>query len=173
VDELRDPRPFMLALKKVFETTSGMQVVIEFIGNVNSAFKDYVSKDTILSKITRFTNTVPHKELLQLYGETDLLLLVLAHTTIAPGNLPGKLFEYLASGVPVVAIGPVEGDAAHVLRDSKAGEIFSRDSGAAIGEVVRTHYEMWTRGEVVQTQSAYSYSRENLTKKLIGLLESI
>ena len=114
VDELRDPRPFMLALKTVVEANSVMKdsVLLEFIGNVNSSFKEFVKNDPVLATITRFTPTMPHKELLQLYGQTDLLLLVLAHTALAPGNLPGKFFEYLASGIPIMAVGPVEGDAA-------------------------------------------------------------
>lgn len=173
VDELRDPRPFMHALKRVLEATPAVQIEVEFIGNVNSSFKEYISHDSILSKITKFTNTIPHKELLQLYGETDLLLLVLAHTAIAPGNLPGKLFEYLASGIPVVAVGPVEGDAADVLKQSNAGEIFSRDSEDEMVAALRRHYDVWKSGGSVSNSDASVFTRKRLTEKLIGILESL
>lgn len=175
VDELRDPRPFMLALKKVVETTPGMKetVEIEFIGNVNSSFKQFIGGDPVLHAITKFTNTIPHKDLLQLYGETDLLLLVLAHSTIAPGNLPGKLFEYLASGIPIIAVGPVDGDAGDVLRRSKAGEIFARDNEAAIAEMLRRHYELWTSGGAIPAGDASVFTRRKLTEDLIAILESL
>ncbi len=171
VDELRDPRPFMLALKKVFSDSN--DVVMEFIGNVNSAFKDFVARDPFLNSVTKFTNTIPHKQLLQLYGETDLLLLVLAHTAIAPGNLPGKLFEYLASGIPIVAVGPVDGDAGDVIRKSKAGEIFSRDDEAAMVDMIRRHYELWKSGSSVSTTDPSLFTRKKLTDQLIGILESL
>jgi glycosyltransferase involved in cell wall biosynthesis len=175
VDELRDPRPFMLALKAVVEKTSAMkdQVTVEFIGNVNSSFKEFVKRDPLLALITKFTPTIPHKDLLQLYGQTDLLLLVLAHTALAPGNLPGKFFEYLASGIPIVAIGPVDGDAADVLTKSTAGDIFSRQDETGMTEMLHKHYDLWTKGGAPSTTDASMFTRKKLTDQLIGILESL
>ena len=175
VDELRDPRPFMIALKKVAEADREMRenVAIEFIGNVNSSFKEFVAGDLLLSTITKFTNTIPHKQLLQLYGQTDLLLLVLAHTALAPGNLPGKFFEYLASGIPIVAIGPVNGDAADVLKKSNAGEIFERGNESAMMDMLRRHYDLWKSGTFASTTDASMFTRKKLTDQLIEILESL
>ena len=175
VDELRDPRPFMLALKKVVDSDPSMKetVRIEFIGNVNSAFKAFVAQDPLLATITKFTNTIPHKDLLQLYGQTDLLLLVLAHTALAPGNLPGKLFEYLASGIQIVAIGPVVGDAADVIHQSRAGEIFERSDEASMVSMLRKHYGLWREGSVISTTDATPFTRKKLTDQLIGVLTSL
>jgi glycosyltransferase involved in cell wall biosynthesis len=173
VDELRDPRPFMLALREVFETTPDMQVVVEFIGNVNSAFKEFVKEDIILSSFTKFTSTIPHKELLQLYGQTDLMLLVLAHTALAPGNLPGKLFEYLASGIPILAVGPVDGDAADVIHKAKAGEIFERNDETAMVNMLRRQYDLWKSGNIGSTTDATPFTRKKLTDQLIGLITSL
>lgn len=175
VDELRDPRPFMLALKKFVESQPSIRgtIIVEFIGNVNSAFMKYIVDDPVLSSITKFTSTIPHKELLKLYGQTDLMLLVLAHTALAPGNLPGKLFEYLASGIPIVAIGPVQGDAADVIARSKAGEVFERNDEAAMIGMLRKHYELWKEGKVVLTTDATAFTRKKLTDQLIGILEAL
>ena len=175
VDELRDPRPFMLALKSVVEANAGMKddVNVEFIGNVNSSFKEFVKNDMVLSSITKFTSTIPHKELLQLYGQTDLLLLVLGHTALAPGNLPGKFFEYLASRITIMAIGPVEGDAADVLKKSNAGEIFERSDKDGMEGMLRRHYDLWKSGDVVSTTDASLFTRKKLTDQLIGILEAL
>jgi glycosyltransferase involved in cell wall biosynthesis len=175
VDELRDPRPFMTALKKFVGSQPSIKetIIIEFIGNVNSSFMTYVLEDPVLSSITKFTSTVPHKELLQLYGHTDLLLLVLAHTALAPGNLPGKLFEYLASGIPIVGIGPVDGDAADVIGKSRAGAIFERDHEAAMIDMLRKYYDLWKEGRMDSQTDATPFTRKKLTDKLIGILESL
>jgi hypothetical protein len=145
-------------------------LLIEFVGNVNSAFKEYVQANTILNKVVRFVNQVPHPELLKLYGETDLQLLVLAHTTIAPGNLPGKFFEYLASGNPILAIGSVDGDAAEVLKQTGAGVILERTDAQGIKKSLSGFYEKWKAKEDSTTKNISLYSRKYLTEQLIRIL---
>ncbi len=170
VDELRDPRPVMEAVKALCleNLEFANNVLIEFIGNVNSVFKNYVAGDEQLNKVTRFVDQMPHSELLKLYGETDLQLLVLAHTAIAPGNLPGKFFEYLASGNPILAIGPTEGDAAQVLKETEAGKIFERESIEEIKISLAESFAKWP--DKNSTGRSAIYSRSNLTHQLIELL---
>ena len=48
---------------------------------------------------------VPHDQVFQLQQSSQLLLLLINNTPNAKGILTGKLFEYLASGRPVWAIG--------------------------------------------------------------------
>ncbi len=128
VDELRDPKPFMIALKSLAQQHPEIkdQIAIEFIGSVNSAFRNFVSDDLLLSSITIFSRPMPHDALVKLYGETDLQLLILAHTALAAGNLPGKFFEYLASGNFIFGVGPEIGDAATILHDTHAGRMIDR-----------------------------------------------
>ncbi len=172
VDELRDPRPFMTALRNACHVQSGLidKINIEFIGNVNSSFKAFVEADAQLSTVTSFIDAVPHSELLKIYGQTDLQLLVLAHSAIAPGNLPGKFFEYLASGNPTLAIGPVNGDAADMLKKTKAGVIHEPSDGVAIEVSLLRFYEEWKSGQINSQRDINLYSREELTKRLAGLL---
>jgi len=172
VDELRDPRPVMNALKEMLIDNPILlnAIQIEFIGNVNSAFKTYVENDSTLSRATRFVNHVPHNELLKIYGMTDLQLLVLAHTAIAPGNLPGKFFEYLASGNPILAIGPVDGDAAEVLIETKAGVIHERENEEGIKSSLQTFYSKWEANEKYADRNINKYSRSELTAQLVKLL---
>ena len=174
VDELRDPRPIMEALKLIYKEDSVFRenVMVEFVGNVNSAFKEYVKEDDTLKAITNFIDQIPHDTLIKLYGETDLQLLVLAHTTIAPGNLPGKFFEYLASGNPILAIGSVSGDAAAVLNKSGAGKIFERENQPEIVEAIREYFLNWKNGIHKSSESVAIYTRKNLTQQLIRILAS-
>jgi glycosyltransferase involved in cell wall biosynthesis len=173
VDELRDPRPFMVALKAAFEKSDSMRkhVAVEFIGTVNAAFKEFVKSDEVLKTVVTFVDNIPHKQLLKLYGETDLLLLILAHTAIAPGNLPGKFFEYLASGLPIIAIGPVDGDAAHIMKESGAGRIFERTQVEDLTDELLTRYHDWQAEIRNYTTGAAKFTRESLTRELISLLE--
>jgi len=172
VDELRDPRPIMEAIKLVCQQRKEFHenVMIEFVGNVNSAFKEYVQRDSLLKTITHFVGQVPHDLLLKLYGETDLQLLVLAHTVIAPGNLPGKFFEYLASGNYILGIGPTTGDAAEVLLQTGAGKIFERENSKGLNDALVEFFNSWKNGQRNSPGSVSIYTRKNLTQQLIRIL---
>ena len=175
VDGLRDPRPVMEVIKYLSQNHPDFasNILIEFIGNVNSAFKEFVERDVVLSKITLFIDQMPHSQLLALYGQTDLQLLVLASTAIAPGNLPGKFFKYLASGNPILAIGPVEGDAAAVLRKTKAGEIFERSDIKGIQTALLGFFSNWKERRTSGDRDVAAYTRERLTQQLTQLLETL
>lgn len=173
VDELRDPRPVMEALKQLSVSTPEFQqdVTVEFIGKVNASFKNYVIEDEQLSSIVRFQDNIPHAQLLAGYGSTDLQLLVLAHTQLAPGNLPGKFFEYLASRKPILGIGPVNGDAGDILRQTNAGVIRERNDVGGIKLDVLNYYQRWKDRLPNRPSGVELYSRKNLTKELCKILE--
>lgn len=175
VDELRDPRPVMEALKQLVVEKPEIKetIVVEFIGNVNSSFKNYIKADSILNEIVKFIDSIPHNELLKVYGTTDLQLLVLAYSAIAPGNLPGKFFEYLASGNPILAIGPVQGDAAEVLRQTEAGEIFEREDNEGVKISLLKFYIQWKEGKKSTTRNVSAYTRKTLTDHLSTLLQDL
>jgi len=175
VDELRDPRPLLQSIKEVCQNETGFveKIQVEFIGNVNSSFRKYVLEDDILSKFVVFRNNMPHDKLLQLYGATDVQLLVLAHTAIAPGNLPGKLFEYLASGNSILGIGPIEGDAAKVVKETCAGVILERNDADGIKDALMKFYFEWKTGTSIKNQKTSKYSRKDLTHQLVTILESL
>lgn len=175
VDELRDPRPVMMAIKDICINDADFlnHVLIEFIGKVNTSFKDFIGEDEHLSQITTFIDQIPHEQLLKLYGTTDLQLLVLAHTSIAPGNLPGKFFEYLASGRPILGIGPETGDAAQILQQTQAGIIKERNDKTGIKSELIKYYHRWKNEEVRVTGNIHLYSRQQLTQKLITLFENV
>ncbi len=174
VDELRDPRPFMSALQALMDERKDWSsiVQVEYVGSVNTAFRNWVEGQPLLASVTRFREPVPHAELLKLYGETDLQLLILAHTALAPGNLPGKFFEYLASGNFILGIGPVDGDAAAILRSTGAGAMVGRTDSNAIQGHLALQLTKWKDGKSESHDAATAFSRKNLTRQLSFLLEN-
>ena len=172
VDELRDPRPFMEAIHGLSETIPDFRenTKIEFIGSVNSAFREFVAQDKLLSTIIVFAKPMPHAELLKLYGATDIQLLILAHTTLAAGNLPGKFFEYLASGNFIFGVGPERGDAAEILLKTHAGIMIERDNVLKIKNVLRERFEKWKSGSDEGKRDVSAFTRRELTKRLAEVL---
>jgi Glycosyltransferase len=173
VNEKCNPRPFMNALKALVQKEPAFRnnAVVNFTGEVHAAFRDFVESDPLLRAITEFTPTVPHKELIELYNQSSLLLLVLEGYKDAEGYMPGKLFEYLATGLPILGVGP-DGDAAELIQTSKAGKMVNADNNAEIGARIQEHYKMWREtGKVShQVRNAREYSRRTLTENLLAIL---
>ncbi len=104
-------------------------------------------------------------------GETDIQLLVLAHTALAPGNLPLQNLEYLASGNFILGIGPVDGDAAHILSQTLTGIIVDRNDVERIKAVLKEKFTQWSSGGRVAIGDVTPFSRQALTGKLSELLK--
>lgn len=174
-DELRDPRPFMKAVEQVCLASKEIQrcIQVEFIGNVNTSFVNWIKQNPLLRSITTFGNSIPHSQLIPLYGATDVLLLVLANTVIGPGNLPGKFFEYLAAGRPIVAVGPEDGDAGEIIRQVNAGAIFNPDQINSMADFICTLFEKWQKHEKWENLAVGSFSRKALTARLSQLMSTL
>jgi glycosyltransferase involved in cell wall biosynthesis len=172
VDELRDPWPILEACRQLAleDEAFRMNVQVEFIGNVNSRFQQRVLNDEVLQGFTTFVPHVPHREVLKRYNTTDVQLLVLAHTSIAPGNLPGKFFEYLASGNFILGIGPEEGDAAQVLKTAGQGVMIDRGKESTVKEELNRLFQSWRAGKDLPSKAPDQFSRKVLTSQLVHLM---
>lgn len=173
VNEKCDPRPFMLALREVCEEHAEIRecVTVEYVGEVHPSFREFVVSDAVLSQISKFTPTVPHNRLITLYGSSALLLLILTGYKDAEGYMPGKLFEYLATGLPILGIGPAHGDAAVLLNETRAGKMVEGQDVKGIKDELITYYNEWKNQGKSRNTDLARYSRNELTKELVKLME--
>jgi len=173
INEKCDPKPFMDAVLHLLKTNTILKskLHIDFVGEVHQQFKEFVQSNQDLTSITSFTPSVPHQELISLYGTSSLLLLVLTGYKDAEGYMPGKLFEYLATGLPILGIGPAHGDASKLLNTTDSGEMIEGADKEKIQQKLREHFEAWDSGtSVVRTGKGTLYSRREITKQLTDLL---
>lgn len=177
VNEKCDPRPFMRAVKALMmedpEFSTGVQ--IDFLGDVHPDFRSFVSEDEQLRSVTTFTPPVSHDDLIAYYQKSSLLLIVLTGYKDAEGYMPGKLFEYIATGLPVLGTGPENGDGSALLRRATAGEIIEGDNQEKIISALKARFRDWKTGAglAVRNTSTGDFSRRGITKSLAELLDSI
>ena len=173
MNEECNPRPFMQALKQAMreDPEIGKVVTLDFVGEVHPAFRADVGNDDELKSVTTFTPSVPHKQLIDLYNNSSLLLIVLEGYKDAEGYMPGKLFEYIATGLPILGVGPENGDAGNLMKSANAGEMIAGNDVQRINKVIQKHFAEWknpTRSN--STISHENYSRRAITGKLVDLL---
>ena len=171
-----DPRPFMNAVRSMIQSDKefASHVEIVFTGQVNPDFESFVLADDELNRITTFQSSVPHHEVVKLLGQSSMLLLVLTGYKDGEGFLPGKLFEYFATGLPIMCVGPLPSDAANILNELGYDKMTTGADQSEIHETLRKHFSAWQANSVeVKKVDASAFSRKQLTFKLVELLKSI
>ena len=89
--------------------------------------------------------------------------------------LTGKLFEYLASGRPILCIGPEDGDAARILKETQAGVTVRFEDRERMKETVKGLYQKYLENGLPNNSNAEieRYSRRELTKQYAKILNQI
>ena len=168
IDEMRDPSGFIKAFKLFLANHPGENIKMEFIGNVAETFQEKVRHDSAVSSFISFKPYQPHSEIIRLYEDTDVLLLVLTKTKHAGGNIPGKIYEYLASEARILALGPVKGEVAGILQYSDAGKVVAHEDIKGIREVLEQYYEM--RHMMHKNRHVEEFSRRAQSGKVASVL---
>ena len=104
-----------------------------------------------------------------------MLLLFINNAPNAKGILTGKLYEYLASMRPILAIGPEDGDAARTLNETHAGTTVDFEDKDRMKEVVKMIYQRYLENDLPDNFNTEieHYSRRDLTKQYAKILNHI
>lgn len=105
---------------------------------------------------------LPHEQIVKEQQAADILILPLRQEPEYAKVLPGKIFEYLASGRPVLGIGQEDGAAAQLLEDAGAGRMFAWDRCTELLEFLAADHE--------SSRNIEKYSRRSLTETLTKLI---
>ncbi len=101
---------------------NGYDFIIRFVGNVSGSKLEDFKKEGLLENID-IVNYVPHQKSIEYLYRSSVLLLVIPDFKGNEGILTGKLFEYMATGKPIVGIGPTKGDAATIIENCNVGKM--------------------------------------------------
>ena len=85
--------------------------------------------------------------------------------------ITGKVFEYLATGNPILAIGPTNGNASALLKDTQRNEMLEYNDKDNI-LLQQTTYTSWKNKSVSQynLNDLERFTRRGLTEKLANKL---
>ena len=88
--------------------------------------------------------------------------------------LTGKIFEYLASGHPILGIGLTEGAMADVLKETGSGRMIDWDDYSGMEAFIRECWEKFLKDEPeTEARDISRYSRRELTGQMARLMESL
>jgi glycosyltransferase involved in cell wall biosynthesis len=107
------------------------RIETRFIGRIADSERQYLENRR--SAVREF-GFLPHAEAWKSMEETDYLLL----TESSPITLPGKLFEYLATRKPILALAPPGSEVERVIRETGAGVCVDPAGAAAVARMIES-----------------------------------
>lgn len=164
------------ALKELKEEDAefGKRLKIKLIGQVDQSVTEDLN-DMELRDNTEIIPYIPHSEIQQMQQSSQVLLLLINNTPNAKGIMTGKLFEYLASGRPILCIGPLDGDAARILKETYAGQTIGWEDKGKMKEVIKELYNNYLEDRLPfnANKEIEIYSRRALSGQYAKILDKI
>ncbi len=115
-----------------------------------------------------------HAEAVQEQRNASVLMLPLRKEPEYRAVLPGKLFEYLAAGHPILGIGQSDGAMAAIVRDSDTGLTAEWEDYDTIRQFIDTQWDAFLQGvDPYRGKDVSRYSRRALTGRMAELFDSL
>lgn len=103
------------------------RIRVQIVGSWSATFQHYAEACGL--DVVTFRGWVPYRESIRIMSESDILLLLSNKGGI---QIPAKTYMYLASGVPILCLREVEGDATSCLVGAFGGVVTAPNKFAAI-----------------------------------------
>jgi galactitol-specific phosphotransferase system IIB component len=143
---------------------------IKLIGAVSQEVLETISQ----FKLSSFLNNlgyVSHSEAIAHQRKSQVLLLIEIDSEDTKSIIPGKLFEYMVSNRPIIAIGPKDSDFADIVTTTNTGVFFQYSEKTKLKSVILGFYNQFLQGKLQSNGVGLQrYSRRNLTKELAQLI---
>ena len=86
--------------------------------------------------------------------------------------MPGKMYEYIGAGRPILAFGRPDSDTAKLLKETAAGILLAYDDANGLKSMLQLSFNKFQAGDLQISSSGFSeYSRKNLALKYSQLIK--
>ncbi len=127
-----------------------------------------------LSDFLEIKGYVPHAEAIRIQRSAQVLALIEIDSKDTRCIIPGKLFEYMISGRPILAMGPEGADVSRILSETNSGTFFEYHEKDALKKQILMYFESFKKGALSsQVQGIEKYSRRELTGRLAAILKTL
>ena len=121
--DYQNPINFWKTIKRI--NLSGQKIKLRFTGTVSPLIKKEIECNDLL-KYTEYLGVLPYPQMLQELMNADILMVCPTESR----HVPGKLFEYLRTGNPILAFNDNNDEVKQLIEDSNAGVLLSYNNDA-------------------------------------------
>jgi len=148
----------------------GSHLELKLIGKVSQEVLDTISQ----FKLDPYLNNLgylSHSEAILHQRNSQVLLLIEINSEETRSIIPGKLFEYMVSNRPIIAIGPKDSDFSEIITETNTGTFFEYNEKEKLKNTIKLYYNQFLEGKLQSyAVGLQKYSRKNLTKELVQLI---
>lgn len=167
----RTPHVVLEAMRQLAERP----IRLVLMGNATRDMLELAAEYQVDDRVV-FRGRIPQRDAIQEIRRAHMLLLIQGATSMPCTPIAGKTFEYIRSGLPILAIAP-EGDNTTFLREhaGTAYVVTSFSANEAAGAIQQC-YQDWKAGQLaVQTNARFesAFNRRELTRQLGALLDRV
>lgn len=175
MNSARNPVVLFRALQEICLQNADFQrdLEIKLVGKVDFSVMENILNYNLEKNLNKI-DYLPHLEAIKAQQSSQILLLPINNSPNAKGILTGKFYEYFASGRPILAIGPTDGEIASILMQTHAGKIADFNDLATIKKIVIEFYNQFKNNVLqIHSKNIEQYSRRYLTQKYAELLNNL
>jgi glycosyltransferase involved in cell wall biosynthesis len=172
----RNPETFLRAVSILAEAAKvdPARIALQFIGRFGAEVREMFEHPLLRASIV-VKEYMPHAESVRHLFQSDALLMIVDDF---PGNeeiVPGKVYEYMGAGKPVITLAP-EGAVTDVIRSTRSGRVAASADVDAIAAIFLHYYEAWQAGTLGSEQdraAVAAFERREVTRHLAALLDDV
>lgn len=169
----RNPRILWQALQELVteNETFKNDFQLKLIGATSQEVLDTISEFELTNYVLNL-GYVSHQEAVEHQRKSQVLLLIEINSDETKSIIPGKLFEYMISERPIIAIGPEGSDFAEIITSTNTGVFFTYDKKEELKAILLNYYELYQKNNLkVNAVGLQKYFRKSLTEKLVELIK--
>ena len=127
-----------------------------------------------LSNNVQVIDYVTHDKVVEFQKKSQVLLLIVNNVPSAKGIITGKIFEYLMAKRPILAIAPIDGDLAEIIKETNSGVVVDFQDKNTLKTAILDLYLKFKQGNLtVESNNIAQFHRKELTKKVSELIHKI
>lgn len=173
LEQLRNPENLWKALDELVQQHPDFAetFVLKFAGRIDDKILADLEHSSLKNHILNL-GYLSHDKAIEEMQTSDILLITNFPSESSKGIIPGKIFEYLATGKQIISFGPDDADVSRILHETQAGRHFSYNESDTIKDFILEKFILWQNSNLVEnTKNIEQFSRRNLTRKLAEILE--
>lgn len=171
----RNPKLLWNVLSELISENEVFSKVFQL--NLIGVVSDDVLESILNSGLKNHLNVVGyvnHDEAIKYQMSSRLLLLIEIDSEDTKAIIPGKLFEYLISETPILAIGPENSDMQQIITKTNTGVYFNYHEKEKLKAKIVSYFEAYLENKLkVHAIGLQPYSRRELTKTLSKVVKEL
>ena len=146
---------------------------IRLVGKTDTQILEAITESGLEENLTDL-GYQPHSTAIEEQRKASILILPLRKEPEYKAVLPGKLFEYLASGRPVLGIGQPDGAMSMILNKTNTGVVVDWEDKISMKKYIDDCWKAHLDGNLTINDGEISaFTRRNLTRQMAELFDKV